>query len=656
MELMAEIMVLPRQVAELIAAGEVVERPASVVKELCENSIDAGATSVTVELKHGGITYLRITDNGCGIPRSQVARAFLRHATSKVRTQDDLAAIGTLGFRGEALASVAAMSRTEMLTRTAEEEIGTRYVIAGGVEELCEDAGCPVGTTIVVRDLFYNTPARMKFLKKDVTEGNSAAAAVEKMALSHPGVAFTLIRDGERRLSTPGDGQLPAAVYAVCGREFASGLVPVESVRGGCGITGLISKPECCRATRAQQTFFINGRFIHSRTCAAALEEAYRNSRMVNKFPGCVLFLTVDLHSVDVNVHPAKTEVRFSDEKAIFDLVYYGCKTALQQMGNITQAADRQSAGRRAVNPLTIESAPLTGEQQHLTAQQYRALVQQEPAAPQRGGAPAWNVADSALRLETAAGKPQLGRRPAPDDADLWHGHAQRGSALNEPLPEVQAPVSAAVQPAPAPAQAARPAAPARPENRLGGCRLIGELLETYLLLEDDKGLLLVDKHAAHERVLFERLRRDRSDLCRQLLLSPVLVRLSREQYAAALEHLSVYADLGFGAEDFGDGSLLVREAPVILPQGDIPLLVEEVAQRLADSSADPTPQLLDDLLHSVACRAAIKAGTPSHPQEQQAILEMLEADPSLRTCPHGRPIAVSLSKHEIEKLFGRVK
>ncbi|MBQ8917282.1 MAG: DNA mismatch repair endonuclease MutL, partial [Oscillospiraceae bacterium] len=326
---MAQIQVLPRQVAELIAAGEVVERPSSVVKELCENAIDAGATNITVELKRGGVSYLRITDNGCGIPRDQVATAFLRHATSKVQTADDLAAIGTLGFRGEALASVAAMSRTEMLTRIEAEAVGTRYIIEGGEEQNCEDVGCPTGTTIVVRDLFYNTPARMKFLKKDVTEGNAASAVVEKLALSHPEVAFRLIRDGEEKLRTPGDGKLESAVYAVCGRDFAAGLIPVHSVRGGLSISGLISKPECCRATRGQQSFFINGRFIHSRTAAAALDEAYRNSHMVGKFPGCVLFIVAEPHTVDVNVHPAKTEVRFSDEKTVFNAVYAAVKNAL---------------------------------------------------------------------------------------------------------------------------------------------------------------------------------------------------------------------------------------------------------------------------------------------------------------------------------------
>ena len=670
---MPDIQVLPRQVAELIAAGEVVERPSSVVKELCENAIDAGATQITVELKRGGVSYIRITDNGCGIPRSQVATAFLRHATSKVRSADDLSAIGTLGFRGEALASVAAMSRTEMLTRTKEEEAGTHYSIEGGEEQFCRDAGCPEGTTIVVRDLFYNTPARMKFLKKDVTEGNAASAVVEKLALSHPEVAFSLIRDGEQKLRTPGDGKLESAIYAVCGRVFASGLVPVESGRGGLSISGFISKPECCRATRGQQTFFINGRFIHSRTCAAALDEAYRNSHMVGKFPGCVLFLKAEPHSVDVNVHPAKTEVRFSDEKAIFDLVYYGCKTALQQMGNITHAADRKLSKENKVNPFTIHNTPLGGEQQRITAQEYlqmtqpaaKPVPQAKPTAPvkptvipSRPQAPL-SFHDNGLELQR---RPQPQQAPkqrlAPDDSELWQGKATARSSMPQ-KPAVSAPIKpekpAASAPVPSAPSKPAPVEPVQPKQNLSGCRLIGELLETYILLERGDGLLLVDKHAAHERVLFERLKKDNRELSRQVLLDPISVRLSREQYDAALAHLSAFEQLGFLAEDFGEGTLLVREVPLILPRADAAALVEEIAQKLSENSSDPTPEILDDLLHSVACRAAVKAGSHSHEAEQKAILAMLDADPSLRTCPHGRPIAVALTKREIEKMFGRI-
>jgi len=680
---MAQIQVLPRQVAELIAAGEVVERPSSVVKELCENAIDAGATSVTVELKRGGVSYLRITDNGCGIPREQVATAFLRHATSKVQTADDLAAIGTLGFRGEALASVAAMSRTEMLTRTEQEAVGTRYVIEGGEEQSCEDAGCPVGTTIVVRDLFYNTPARMKFLKKDVTEGNAAAAVVEKLALSHPEVAFRLIRDGDEKLRTPGDGKLESAVYAVCGRDFAAGLIPVQSGRGGLTIHGLISKPECCRATRGQQSFFINGRFIHSRTAAAALDEAYRNSRMVGKFPGCVLFITAEPHSVDVNVHPAKTEVRFSDEKAIFDLVYYGCKTALQQMGNITQAADRKPAKQNVVNPFTIHNAPISGEQQRMTAQEFRQLMAQEekpvkktvpaakpltvPSVVQQG------LRDNGFTLKTKEESKPAPQRSAPSDLDLWSGVASRRVVKNDDNPAPQPQMVAEVvldsaktkaDPKPAPKVVAQPVVepkapvaeePVQPKSTLGECRLIGELLQTYILLEYAGGLLLVDKHAAHERTLFEKLKKDNQNLMRQMLLEPVSVRLSREQYSAAMEHLNVFEPLGFAVEDFGDGMLLIREVPLILPRADAAALVEEIAQNLADHNSAPTPHMLDDLLHSVACRSAIKAGNQSHTVELEAIIAMLDKDPTLRTCPHGRPIAVSMSKREIEKMFGRI-
>jgi len=676
---MAQIQVLPRQVAELIAAGEVVERPSSVVKELCENAIDAGATNITVELKRGGVSYLRITDNGCGIPRNQVATAFLRHATSKVQTAEDLAAIGTLGFRGEALASVAAMSRTEMLTRTDEEAVGTRYIIEGGEEQCCEEAGCPVGTTIVVRDLFYNTPARMKFLKKDVTEGNAASAVVEKLALSHPEVAFRLIRDGEEKLRTPGDGKLESAVYAVCGREFAAGLIPVQSVRGGLSISGLISKPECCRATRGQQSFFINGRFIHSRTAAAALDEAYRNSHMVGKFPGCVLFIVAEPHTVDVNVHPAKTEVRFSDEKAIFDLVYYACKTALQQMGNITQAADRKPNKQNAVNPFTIYNAPITGEQQRISAQEFRQMLNQENKAEKDAFSAekkktafvpsSFVVKDEGFHLKTNSEAAKFEKRAAPSDLDLWSGKSVRRPAVQERTQVVEAPVykpeTKYVEPVktqisetkafPAVEKTVQVEEEPKLCPKLSECRLVGELMETYILLERQDALLLVDKHAAHERILFEKLKKDNQNLSRQMLLDPVSVRLSREQYSAAIEHIDVFVPLGFAVEDFGEGMLLVREVPLILPRADAAALVEEISQSLAENNTDPTPEMLDDLLHSVACRSAIKAGSHSHKIEQQAIIDMLDKDPTLRTCPHGRPIAVSLSKREIEKMFGRI-
>ena len=653
---MAIIHVLEKQVAELIAAGEVVERPASIVKELCENSIDAGASSVTVEIRRGGVTYLRITDNGSGIGQSEAPKAFLRHATSKVSSADDLAEILTLGFRGEALASVAAVCRVEMLSRTAEENVGTRYVIEGGEELLYEEAGCPVGTTIVVRDIFYNTPARMKFLKKDITEGNSVAAVVDKLALSHPEISFKLIRDGEQKLQTPGDGQLLSAIYAVYGKEFAGGMVPVDYENSlGLKLTGYISKPECSRATRTQQNFFINSRYIRSRTCAAALEESYRHSIMVGKFPYCVLNLDVSAAAVDVNVHPAKTEVRFADEKVIFDLVYYGCKNTLSRLGNITAAADRMRGQNRA-NLLKEHAAPVTGEQQHFTADQYRRLLEQEkngstkpilPNFPPPGpvtGVAGTTSSPSVLTASDSLPSYPSTSRTAPLDEDLWRpkrsDRSLRWESDDGPAPEVVSVPSTAHE------------AVTTLDMPL---RQVGEIFDTYILLEGDAALVLVDKHAAHERILFEKLKREASQGDRQLLLSPVTVTLDKDLYSAAIQNLSVYESLGFLAEDFGSGALLIREAPVELAKGDITALAEEIANKLFYHSRELTPQVLDDLYHSIACRSAVKAGNKQTPFELAQIIRLVGEDPSIRNCPHGRPLAISLTRKEIEKLFGRI-
>ena len=673
---MPVIRLLDKSVAELIAAGEVVDCPASVVKELVENAIDAGATAVTVEIQNGGVRYIRVTDNGCGIPGDQVATAFLRHATSKVSRAEDLAGICTLGFRGEALASIAAVCRVELLTRTREEDYGTRYRIEGGEERGREEAGCPVGTTILVRDIFYNTPARMKFLKKDVSEGNLVAAVVDRVALSHPEVSVRFLRDGEQKLITPGDGQERSAILSVYGRDFVSSLIPVDYASRGLRLRGFVSKPERSRANRTMQNFYINQRYMRSRTCAAALDEAYKHTTMVGKFPACVLDIQIPPTAVDVNVHPAKTEVRFADEKAIFDLVYYGCRQALESLGQNTAAADRGFARRTAVNPFTAQNAPTQGVQERFTAQQYRQLAKLPPAEgtdlPRQPAAP----------LRTAPSQPprRVGReepevvvpRPSkafgerrlqdPGPASVWQGPG--GGQEGPALPRASAPSPAESRREEEPGDAALPRdgafAPREPEppaeeKDRAAYTLVGELMNTYLLVDTGESLVLVDKHAAHERILFEKLRRD-TDLSRgQLLLSPVTVTLSKDEYDAAVGRPEVFALLGFAVEDFGDGMLLVREAPVLLDGQDAAVVVEEIAGKLAAHRRDLTPQLLDDLFHSVACRSAIKAGRGSKPQEQEEILRLLRENPTLRNCPHGRPVAVEITRREIEKLFGRI-
>lgn len=699
---MPRINVLDKQVAELIAAGEVVERPASVVKELLENAVDAGATAVTVEIQNGGVSYIRITDNGYGIERADVRNAFLRHATSKVRVSEDLNHIMTMGFRGEALASVAAMAKVEVLTRTQDEDAGTHYAIWGGEEQLLEDAGCPVGTTIMVRDLFYNTPARMKFLKKDASEGNSVGAVVEKVALAYPEVSFRLLRDGVQKLHTPGDGKLLSAVRCALGREFSDNCIEVDYELDGLHLTGVISKPQAARGSRALQNFFINRRFVRSKTCMAALEEAYRGTLMVGRFPSCVLNLAIPAQTVDVNVHPAKIEVRFSDEKGIFGLVHYGCKTALG-------AADLMPR-------MTADSRKSTQQQgtQRISAQEYRAMTAGEPAAqlafatpvapaqtfsqpsapvnivsretmespqtamasrssadfpgervdalPTHGITPP-RVTARMLDIETPEETPDVPAMPlhspaaayAVDAAEYSDGRGLWQPAGGAPraedavtLPKIEWQLSDDLPEPPQTAESER-------HDPFDGARMIGELFETYIVLQAQDDLILVDKHAAHERLIFNRMINGGLEEERQLLLSPVSVRLSAEEYSAAVEHLALFSDAGLTLEDFGDCFVVIREVVPVLANADLPAIVTEFAQKLLHENKRLVSSQMIDLYHTAACRAAMKANDKTPAPSLEQLLKLLREDADVRHCPHGRPVAVRMSKHEIEKKFGRL-
>ena len=631
---MPEIHVLDKHVAELIAAGEVVERPASVIKELVENSIDAGATAVTVEIQHGGITFMRVTDNGCGIPRDQVPKAFLRHATSKVQNQDDLTRIHTLGFRGEALASIAAVTHVEMLTRTQEELAGTHYVISGGEEEACEDAGCAAGTTLVLRDLFYNTPARMKFLKKDVTEGNAVAGVMDHAALSHPEVAFRLLRDGREVLNTPGDGKLKNAVFAVFGREFTSGLLPVDYTLDDVHVWGFISKPVASRPNRSMQNFFLNGRYVKSRTAMVAMEQAFRGSLMVGKFPACVLHIQVNPATVDVNVHPSKMEIRFMNEKPVFEAVYHGVKTALQVGDapsklklNTPQPVFHEPPGEQT---RLLETPPKPAEPVWRQATQ---PAGQAPRKPLR-------VCDSlALHTPVAPTRPVA---PVPVRPDL-----------EIPRKTITAPAPEDVQSALPESESDAPAAYAAREKEQTPARFVGEAFSTYILIEENGDeLRIIDKHAAHERMLYEQLCREAGDIPQQMLLSPVTVTLSKEEYSAVLDNLETLAQAGFAVEDFGAGSVLVRSAPIILGE-DVASAVEEMAGYLAEHRTHVQTEKLDWLFHNVACRAAVKAGDESSPMELAALAARLEQE-DIRYCPHGRPVSIVLKRKDLERQFGR--
>lgn len=670
---MAKIHLLKQEVAELIAAGEVVERPASIVKELVENSIDAGADQITIEIKGGGVRYIRITDNGCGIAREDVRNAFLRHATSKVFTAEDLNGILTFGFRGEALASVAAMCRVEILTRTAAETCGTRYIIEGGVEKSLLDAGCPVGTTLVVRDVFYNTPARMKFLKKDSSEGLGVSNVVDRMALSNPGVSFRYLREGELKLTTPGNGDLLSAIHAVYGKEFSSALIPLGEGRGLLRAEGYITKPECSRGTRSMQHFFVNGRFVHSKTCAAALEEAYKNSMMVGKFPGCVLNLIIPPDTVDVNVHPAKTEVRFSDERAVYNAVYAACKDAVSQYGKNRFMGDPQPVKKPPLTPFGLKAFDHTGEQQRFSQPGTPAP---RTTPPRRGWTPPYKNETQ----KNAHGNPDFKlsgsfqKQDTPLEETLYVADSgpvyARPSAPSLPKAEKPQPLKAAVEVPPVQRETVPASVPAKSPTSdevppalsyteevdpYEDIRLVGEVFGTYIVLQTADAVILVDKHAAHERYIFNQLKDQGREMERQVLLSPVPVNLPKEEYAAAVESLELFEEAGFAAEDFGDGCLLIRETPLLLNQPDIPAVVAEVASKIAAHNRELTPDLLEELYHSVSCKSAIKAHDKNGALELSQLVRLIRENDDLRYCPHGRPISVRITQKELEKMFGRI-
>lgn len=601
---MPRILQLDPHLADLIAAGEVVERPASVVKELLENAIDAGAGSVTVELRNGGMTLIRVTDDGCGIAPDDAATAFLRHATSKLRTERDLEAIGTLGFRGEALAAIAAVSRVTLLTRTAGATLGVSLSLEGGTVTERDEAGCPEGTTMVVRDLFFNTPARLKFIKRDVTEGAAAFAVVQRIALSHPEVSVKFLRDGRQELLTPGDGQLQSALYSVLGREIALGFTPVKGSGEGFSVSGFVSLPACCRGTRGYQYFFVNGRYIRSRTMAAALEEAYQNQKMVGRFPGCVLHVTTRPNTVDVNVHPTKTEVKFQNEKQLFDGVYHTVRATLEG-----------ETRRPVFTPAAPKPAPAD------------LVTHRQTTLPLRDSAPA--------QFRHAAAPP-LRTQPAP---------------IPQPTPARPAAPAAPAAAKPAAAPNPPPAAPEPPAAE--PWRMAGEVLFTYLIVEQGDKVILIDKHAAHERMWFDRLKAEGYTPMAQCLLAPVVFTPAAEEGAALLQNLPLLARFGFEVEDFGGGALLVRQTPFDIAAGDIEATLTELAGKLlAAGGADPAAAR-DGLLHTIACKAAIKGGQKNGPEELLAVAKAV-MDGSVKYCPHGRPVAVEMTRAQLEKQFKR--
>ena len=652
---MPKILQLSPHIANLIAAGEVVERPASVVKELLENAVDAGASKVTVEIKNGGMTYLRVTDNGCGMSAEDARTAFLRHATSKLRTAEDLTAIGTLGFRGEALAAIASVSRIDLMTKTPGSISGTSLTLEAGKITDEDEVGCPDGTTIIIRDLFYNTPARMKFMKSDSVEGGKVAAAVQMQALAHPEVSFTFIRDGKQTLQTPGSGNLSAAVYCVYGRESAN-FVEVSSRWEGYSLQGFVSKPTDARPSRSLQTFFVNDRPVKSRLLIQALEEAYRNQIMVGKFPACVLHLTLPPASVDVNVHPAKTEVKFLSEKAVFDCVHFGVLGALNKTPDRPQvqlktppAAPEQPVGNAvpSVPPAAQRQEPAKKQDffRTMTAQEYKnfsAAVSNTPRVSPAAARPVI-TAINAERLAPTAVKqtalpPMQTIMPPPPVPPVGDGVPGTPSAARQ---QVSIPEMESIQ-------------EELPMPREIPWRMVGELYRSYVIVEQGDEAFLIDKHAAHERILFEKLRANPADITSQTLLSPVPVRLRADAAAQLLSKTALLEELGFEIDEFGENTVLVRRVPMDLGEGQVADTLMQMADDLLSGRSADTDTVRDELLHTMACKAAIKAGWKTDDKELLALVREVMSRDELKYCPHGRPICITLSKKQLEKQFKR--
>lgn len=710
---MGVINVLDKHVAELIAAGEVVERPASVIKELVENSIDAGAKHITVEIKNGGTTFMRVADDGCGIFRDDIKVAFLRHATSKVKVESDLDSISTLGFRGEALASICAVSRLQLITRNVNEEIGTSYEIDGGEEQSFDDAGCPVGTTFVIRDLFYNIPARAKFLKKDVSEGNAVSNIIDKTALSHPEIAFTYIKDGKQVLRTFGDGKLISAIYSVFGKDFAKGLIPVDYQLDAIKVYGYISKPEHSRPNRNMQNFFINGRYIKTRTAMVALEEAFKGSIMVGKFPSCVLNINLPCEIIDVNVHPSKLEVRFINERPVFDAIYHAVKSSLMKYDSRKKASFKKETAFNEVqhkfNPFNnapaILNKPVSNASEQKLIQEPNRFVPQktekqkneaaEPDALQAKSDDFNPFSDVAFNdVKTGENKPAVSVPESIDDIkvadvtnpfNIFSRQAINNSKEEKSFkPTVK---SETVQTSPhaldkyeksdntekiseknsiskpkevdvivSEESIEKSKEPVLVNNSRTSIRYIGEAFSTYIIAEkNNKEIILIDKHAAHERIIYEKLKSERTADNRQILLSPVAVSLGKTEYDAAINNLNMFADCGFEVEDFGNSTVIVRCSPQYIPAAEISDCITEMADYIAQGKNDIFTEKMEWFYCNVACRSAIKAGNKSTPEELIGIVKHLEEHPEIKYCPHGRPICIVLTKGEIEKQFGRV-
>ena len=667
---MGKISVLAPQVANMIAAGEVVERPASVVKELLENALDAGADAVTVEIRQGGVTYIRVTDNGGGMEPEDAPTAFLRHATSKIKGERDLESIHTLGFRGEALAAIASVSRVDLFTKTRSAPLGLHLALEGGEIIEQEETGCPDGTTIVIKDLFFNTPARMKFLKKDSTEASYVEQAAEQVALAHPGLTLKFIKDGKEGLYTPGDGNMMSVLYAIYGGSFTKELLTLHGGAREVEVTGFVTKPTFSRANRSMQQFFVNGRPVRSKLLGAAVEQAYQGHLTSGRFPACFLSLKVPAGAVDVNVHPAKLEVKFAREREVFSAIYQVVRSALEGDGVLFQMPQEQEEEppvpkqpyRPSLKPL-FQQPQEEKEQPQLRLDHSHATIRPSYAPPAReyereekgsgrsfapkgnqGEKNSWKSRSFTLDPEENGARKILFR----DGPDEVRGVAAQG------MKDAQAARSREAETALPPALPVEPEKPLSYLEKANAIRVVGEVFSTYILVEGEGEMMLIDKHAAHERMIYNRLERTAEGTSPQVLLIPETVNLSRREKEALLGEKELLEKAGFEVEDFGDGAVILRQVPMYLEKEDAGFVLSDLAEKILSHRKDRT-QLYEELLESIACKAAVKAGTFTDEKEREEFARKVIGDPAIRSCPHGRPVIVHLTKREIEKMFKRV-
>ena len=697
---MKRINILDNRFAQLIAAGEVVERPASAFKEMIENSIDAGASRITAEISHGGIKLMRITDNGSGIYRDDVKNAFLRHATSKIKQESDLERIGSLGFRGEALASICAISEVEVITRTTDEPVGTKFWISPGKKTLLEDIGAPVGTVMTVKNLFFNVPARMKFLKKDASEANLCAGVVDKLALSHPEVSFRFVRNGKEVMRTVGDGEISSAIYGVYGKDFFSELLPIDYEYENVKIRGYISRPSFSKSVRSMQNFFVNGRYIKSKLISGALEEAYKNSIMIGKFPCCVIHLNVPFGSVDVNVHPAKTEIKFSNEKTIFEAVYYSVKTALMNSDSkkifLSQESPFGAVFASDINKIPTQvtkSQFVNNDFITTTSKPFESIFLNSYVAPEKNkisferntfeenkneAVECGEISHEKKLLTGDRIESKSGCENKCENKIEIKSKESPGESIDDAIGRVQIsevdPNSGSVEPKSSDknqnqdakfefsktgslssqTKIYNEAVQIDFEHETDDLRIIGEVFDCYIIIEKGNNVILIDKHAAHERIIFEKLRKNGGSPDSQNLLTPMVVNLEKDEYDAIIENLKTLEKSGFNIEDFGRGSVVVRGIPMYLDIQETQSSVTEIAQYLMSHKKSLDTKKLEWLYDNISCRSAIKAGNKTSTEEIIALVKQLLKNPDIQHCPHGRPVFVALDKKFFEKQFGR--